>query len=194
MASHHITGQGSSTTGRSRRADRLNSPLSLGHWYLHNSRLFVTCADARDCAASNGGGSLVDFGVTMEGLQCEGSPSNGRSSEARARGEELVANGVTLPDGVDVENRVPRRLTLNSLTRVKPQYFRWSRARKSAGLMMKIPRLSGFPCHDWNRGFRNGTSSWCSLTCVPHPNWRLAWRAFLPPARRLPQPKPRGGS
>ncbi len=134
----------------------INPPLAK-HWYLHNSRLFVTCASARDWAAFKGGGSLVNFRVTMDGLQCEGSPNHRRSSEVSARGEGLVANGVTLPVRVDVENRVPRRLTLNRLTRVKPQHFRWSCARNTGGFMMRMPRLSGLPCHDWNRGFRNGT-------------------------------------
>jgi hypothetical protein len=91
-------------------------PGASSHWYLHNSELFVTCGNARDWAAFEGGGSLISFRLTMDGLQCEGSPNHRRSSEVSARGEGLVANGVTLPVRVDVENRVPRRLTLNKLT------------------------------------------------------------------------------
>ena len=78
-----------------------------GHWYLRKCQFFVTCANARDCAAFNGGGSPINFRVTMDGLQCEGSPNNRRSSEVSARGAGLVAHDVTLPVGTEVESAAP---------------------------------------------------------------------------------------
>src|SRR5208337_1075513 len=53
--------------------------------YLHNSQFFVTCSVARDWAAFNGGGSLVNFSVTMDRPQCEGPPHNEGSGEISTR-------------------------------------------------------------------------------------------------------------
>ena len=91
---------------------RPESVRSREHWYLHNSRFFVTCANARDWGAFNGGSSLVSFRVTMDRLQCKGPPHNGGSGEVSTRGEGVVAHGVILLLHVDLENRIPRRLTL----------------------------------------------------------------------------------
>ena len=82
------------------------------HWYLHNSQFFVTCSVARDWAAFNGGGSLVNFSVTMDRPQCEGPPHNEGSGEISTRAEGVVAHGVILLLHVDLENRIPRGLTL----------------------------------------------------------------------------------
>jgi hypothetical protein len=83
-----------------------------GHWYLHNSRFFVTYSVARDWAAFNGGGSLVNFSVTMDRPQCEGPPHSEGSGEISTRAEGDVAHGVILLLHVDRENRIPRGLTL----------------------------------------------------------------------------------
>jgi len=82
------------------------------HWYLHNSQFFVTCSVARDWAAFNGEGSLVNFSVTMDRPQCEGPPHNEGSGEISTRAEGVVAHGVILLLHVDLENRIPRGLTL----------------------------------------------------------------------------------
>ena len=83
-----------------------------GHWYLHNFQFFVTYSVARDWAAFNGGGSLVNFSVTMDRPQCEGPPHNEGSGEISTRAEGVVAHGVILLLHVDLENRIPRGLTL----------------------------------------------------------------------------------
>ncbi len=87
-------------------------PFADGHWYLHNSQFFVTYSVARDWAAFNGGGSLVNFSVTMDRPQCEGPPHNEGSGEISTRAEGVVAHGVILLLHVDRENRIPRGLTL----------------------------------------------------------------------------------
>ena len=87
-------------------------PPPCQHWYLHNSQFFVTCSVARDWAAFNGGGSLVNFSVTMDRPQCEGPPHNEGSGEISTRAEGVVAHGVILLLHVDLENRIPRGLTL----------------------------------------------------------------------------------
>src|SRR5208282_2031561 len=87
-------------------------PVLAGHWYLHNSQFFVTCSVARDWAAFNGGGSRVNFSVTMDRPQCEGPPHNEGSGEISTRAEGVVAHGVILLLHVDLENRIPRGLTL----------------------------------------------------------------------------------
>jgi hypothetical protein len=87
-------------------------PVPSGHWYLHNSQFFVTYSVARDWAAFNGGGSLVNFSATMDRPQCEGPPHNEGSGEIITRAEGVVAHGVILLLHVDLENRIPRGLTL----------------------------------------------------------------------------------
>ena len=87
-------------------------PAAGKHWYLHNSQFFVTCSVARDWAAFNRGGSLVNFSVTMDRPQCEGPPHNEGSGEISTRAEGVVAHGVILLLHVDLENRIPRGLTL----------------------------------------------------------------------------------
>src|SRR5271166_2041420 len=89
-----------------------NVPRLGVHWYLHNSQFFVTYSVARDWAAFNGGGSLVNFSVTMNRPQCEGPPHNEGSGEISTRAEGVVAHGVILLLHVDLENRIPRGLTL----------------------------------------------------------------------------------
>ncbi len=84
----------------------------LGHWYLHNSRFFVTYSVARDWAAFNGGGSLVNFSVTMDRPQCEVPRHNEGSGEISTRAEGVVAHGVILLLHVELENHIPRGLTL----------------------------------------------------------------------------------
>ena len=94
------------------RAKGAGIPPLRRHWYLHNSQFFVTCSVARDWAAFNGGGSLVNFSVTMDRPQCEEPLHNEGSGEISTRAEELVAHGVILLLHVDLENRIPRGLTL----------------------------------------------------------------------------------
>jgi hypothetical protein len=91
---------------------RSRPPSPLMHWYLHNFQFFVTYSVARDWAAFNGGGSLVNFSVTMDRPQCEGPPHNEGSGEISTRAEGVVAHGVILLLHVDLENRIPRGLTL----------------------------------------------------------------------------------
>ena len=86
--------------------------LARAHWYLHNSQFFVTYSVARDWAAFNGGGSLVNFSVTMDKPQCEGPRHNEGSGEISTRAEGVVAHGVILLLHVDLENHIPRGLTL----------------------------------------------------------------------------------
>jgi len=95
-----------------RAASSPPASLPRRHWYLHNSQFFVTCSVARDWAAFNGGGSLVNFSVTMDRPQCEGPPHNEGSGEISTRAEGVVAHGVILLLHVDLENPIPRGLTL----------------------------------------------------------------------------------
>ena len=97
---------------RSASGKVLRRLLRSQHWYLHNSQFFVTCSVAGDWAAFNGGGSLVNFSVTMDRPQCEGPPHNEGSGEISTRAEGVVAHGVILLLHVDLENRIPRGLTL----------------------------------------------------------------------------------
>ena len=87
-------------------------PPRQRHWYLHNSRFFVTYSVARDWAAFNGGGSLVNFSVTMDRPQCEVPRHNEGSGEISTRAEGVVAHGVILLLHVELENHIPRGLTL----------------------------------------------------------------------------------
>src|SRR4029077_8554143 len=106
------------------------------HWYLRKFRFRVRYVNARDCAAATGGSPLANSCVITDGLECEGSQIDTRSTEVRARGGRRVANGLTRQVRVGEETYVLRKLNLMNLSRGKPQGFRWARLRTSAGFMM----------------------------------------------------------